>query len=79
MIRDVMKASLKKRDEERMKNSVEKLVDELKKTVEEGNDEQKDEKVKEEDQNQTAKEAEVPTIKVITKPESSEVLNKNVE
>ncbi|XP_022032799.1 gelsolin-related protein of 125 kDa-like [Helianthus annuus] len=111
IIRDVMKVSLKKRDEERMKNSVEKLVDELKKIAEEGSDEQKYEEVKkeegtgeekqekveeklekqvsevvaveqqekEEDQKQTAKEAEVPTIEVITKPESSDILDKNVE
>ncbi|KAM0072096.1 hypothetical protein Hdeb2414_s0001g00032601 [Helianthus debilis subsp. tardiflorus] len=49
IIRDVMTVSLKKRDDERMKNSVEKLVDVLKKTLEEGSDEQKDEEVKKEE------------------------------
>ncbi|XP_035843883.1 ring-infected erythrocyte surface antigen-like [Helianthus annuus] len=45
IIRDVMTASLKKRDEERMKKNVEELVDDLKKVVEEV----KVEAVKEED------------------------------
>ncbi|KAM0019354.1 putative transcription factor interactor and regulator CCHC(Zn) family [Helianthus debilis subsp. tardiflorus] len=36
IIRDVMTASLKKRDEERMKKNVEELVDDLKKVAEEG-------------------------------------------
>ncbi|MFS7979507.1 hypothetical protein Hanom_Chr10g00928091 [Helianthus anomalus] len=49
IIRDVMTTILKKRDEERMKKSVEKFVDELKKTVEEGSSEQKDEEVKKEE------------------------------
>ncbi|MFS7974716.1 hypothetical protein Hanom_Chr09g00871961 [Helianthus anomalus] len=35
IIRDVMTASLKKRDEERMKKNVEEIVDDLKKVVEE--------------------------------------------
>ncbi|MFS7891385.1 hypothetical protein Hanom_Chr00s000308g01634201 [Helianthus anomalus] len=39
IIRDVMTASLKKMDEERMKNNVEELVDDLKKNVEKENEE----------------------------------------
>ncbi|MFS7936805.1 hypothetical protein Hanom_Chr05g00420101 [Helianthus anomalus] len=42
IIRDVMIASLKKRDEDRMKQNVEKMVDDLKKTAEEGSSEQKE-------------------------------------
>ncbi|XP_022030781.1 acidic leucine-rich nuclear phosphoprotein 32 family member B-like [Helianthus annuus] len=49
IIRDVMTLSLKKRDEERMKKNVEKMVDELKKTAgkDDSEDEQKNEEVKE--------------------------------
>ncbi|KAJ0765922.1 hypothetical protein HanPI659440_Chr08g0309351 [Helianthus annuus] len=49
IIRDVMTASLRQRDEERMKKNVENLVDELKKAAEEVSDEQQNEEVKEEE------------------------------
>ncbi|MFS7980861.1 hypothetical protein Hanom_Chr10g00944151 [Helianthus anomalus] len=42
-ISEVMLASLKKRDEERLQKSVEKMVDELKKTAEEGSGESEQE------------------------------------
>ncbi|MFS7919986.1 hypothetical protein Hanom_Chr03g00219021 [Helianthus anomalus] len=49
IIRVVMRVSLKKRDEERMKQNVEKMVDELKKTEgkDDSEDEQNNEEVKE--------------------------------
>ncbi|MFS8018586.1 hypothetical protein Hanom_Chr15g01393751 [Helianthus anomalus] len=49
IIRDVMTARLKMRDEERMKQNVEKMVDELEKTAgkDDSEDEQKNEEVKE--------------------------------
>ncbi|MFS7968785.1 hypothetical protein Hanom_Chr09g00801581 [Helianthus anomalus] len=81
IIRDVMTTSLKQRDEERMKTNVENLVDELKKVEEEEKEEVKAEEqpVKEADQKQTAKKANVPTTEVNTSTESSEVLTKSFE
>ncbi|MFS7912638.1 hypothetical protein Hanom_Chr02g00132271 [Helianthus anomalus] len=49
IIRDVMIASLRQKDEERMEKNVENLVDQLKKVTEEVCDEQKNEEVKEEE------------------------------
>ncbi|KAM0041119.1 hypothetical protein Hdeb2414_s0011g00362561 [Helianthus debilis subsp. tardiflorus] len=50
IIRDVMTVSLRQRDEEKMKKSVEDLVDKLKKKVERGRDEEKVEVMKKQEE-----------------------------
>ncbi|MFS8024027.1 hypothetical protein Hanom_Chr16g01458431 [Helianthus anomalus] len=60
IIRDVMTASLRQRDEERMKKNVENLVDELKKVAEE-------EKVEVEKEEAAGEEEHKPIEEVVTK------------
>ncbi|MFS7968383.1 hypothetical protein Hanom_Chr09g00796781 [Helianthus anomalus] len=78
IIRDVMTSSLKKRDEERMKQKVENLVDELKKTAEEGSGEQKNEEVKEKEA--VGEESQKPAEEAIAeKQQDDESLKKKEE